>query len=87
MSPGWHFVATEAFALSVAVLLFAAYLNPQRNRVTRAIDGYWRWWLKRPLFGFGLFKSSRSVSLFQAVLILAIAAFLAVMFLTKAWSS
>ena len=72
----------EVIALGLAYLFYMAYRDPARNRATRFVDQYWQWWLKRPLFGFGLFRSSRGVSLFNAGLMLFLGVFLLVIALT-----
>jgi hypothetical protein len=53
----------EVIAFGLAWVHYLAYRDPSRNRVTRLVDGYWQSWLKHPMFGFGLFRSSREKAL------------------------
>jgi hypothetical protein len=58
----------EAIAISLVWVHVATWRDPARNRVTRFVDGYYRRWVKHPLFGFGVIRSVPAVLLMQASL-------------------
>ena len=57
----------EVIAFSLAWVHLLTLKDPARNRVTRFVDGYYRHWVKHPLFGFGLIRSVRAALILQVV--------------------
>ncbi len=71
----------EAIAISLAWVHFLTLRDPARNRVTRFVDGYYRRWVKHPLFGFGVIRSVRSALIVQTVMAVGLGIFFLVVIL------